>query len=151
MKFVRHGLSHGKQRKYCFAFFTIKAQRNFIKSAAPYLRFFQGGTGLRKQNENKITSDKAEIVNADRLILPGVGAFGDAMDKLNRSGLVDTIKSEAAKKPFLGICRRKRIRRRSRSPPRMNGQNKHIFLHRFLPAKGTPCCIPAERSELSRT
>lgn len=54
--------------------------------------------------ENKITSDKAEIVNADRLILPGVGAFGDAMDKLNRSGLVDTIKSEAAKKPFLGIC-----------------------------------------------
>ncbi len=54
--------------------------------------------------ENKITSDKADIVNAHRLILPGVGAFGDAMDKLNRSGLADTIKSEAFKKPFLGIC-----------------------------------------------
>lgn len=54
--------------------------------------------------ENKITSDKGEIIKADRLILPGVGAFGDAMDKLNRSGLVDTVKTEAEKKPFLGIC-----------------------------------------------
>lgn len=54
--------------------------------------------------ENKITSDKEEIVNADRIILPGVGAFGDAMEKLNRSGLVDTVKAEAVKKPFLGIC-----------------------------------------------
>lgn len=54
--------------------------------------------------ENKITSDKEEIVNADRIILPGVGAFGDAMEKLNGSGLVDTVKAEAVKKPFLGIC-----------------------------------------------
>ena len=54
--------------------------------------------------ENKVTSDKEEIVNADRIILPGVGAFGDAMEKLNKSGLVDIVKSEAAKKPFLGIC-----------------------------------------------
>lgn len=54
--------------------------------------------------ENKISSDKEDIIEADRLILPGVGAFGDAMNKLNRSGLVETIKSEAAKKPFLGIC-----------------------------------------------
>lgn len=54
--------------------------------------------------ENKITSDKGEIINADRIILPGVGAFGDAMEKLNKSGLVDIVKSEAAKKPFLGIC-----------------------------------------------
>lgn len=54
--------------------------------------------------ENKITSDKPDIIYADRLILPGVGAFGDAMDKLNKSGLVDTVKKEALKKPFLGIC-----------------------------------------------
>lgn len=54
--------------------------------------------------ENKITSEKADIINADRIILPGVGAFGDAMEKLNKSGLVDTIKEEALKKPFLGIC-----------------------------------------------
>ncbi len=43
--------------------------------------------------ENKISSDKEDIIEADRLILPGVGAFGDAMNKLNRSGLVETIKS----------------------------------------------------------
>lgn len=54
--------------------------------------------------DSKITSDKQEIINADRLILPGVGAFGDAMDKLSKSELVDTVKSEAVKKPFLGIC-----------------------------------------------
>lgn len=54
--------------------------------------------------DSKITSDKQEIINADRLILPGVGAFGDAMYKLSKSELVDTVKSEAVKKPFLGIC-----------------------------------------------
>ena len=54
--------------------------------------------------ENIITSDKEEIIKAKRLILPGVGAFGDAMDKLNNSGLAETVKAEAVKKPFLGIC-----------------------------------------------
>lgn len=54
--------------------------------------------------ENQISSDKNDIISADRLILPGVGAFGDAMDKLRDSGLIDVIKQEAAKKPFLGIC-----------------------------------------------
>lgn len=54
--------------------------------------------------ESKISSDKDDVISADRLILPGVGAFGDAMDKLQKTGLVDLIKSEAVKKPFLGIC-----------------------------------------------
>ena len=54
--------------------------------------------------ENKISSDKKDIISADRLILPGVCAFGDAMDKLRASGLIDLIKQEAVKKPFLGIC-----------------------------------------------
>ena len=54
--------------------------------------------------ENQISSDKKDIINADRLILPGVGAFGDAMDKLRNSGLIDVIKQEAVTKPFLGIC-----------------------------------------------
>lgn len=54
--------------------------------------------------ENKITSDKREIVSADKIILPGVGAFGDAMEKLCGMGLIDTVKTEALKKPFLGIC-----------------------------------------------
>lgn len=53
-----------------------------------------------------ITNEKADILSADRLILPGVGAFPKAMQMLNDSDLADTIKSCAIinKKPFLGIC-----------------------------------------------
>lgn len=52
-----------------------------------------------------LTRDKETILQADRVILPGVGAFGDAMDNLNRFDLVDVIKEVTAKKtPFLGIC-----------------------------------------------
>ena len=55
--------------------------------------------------EVKITRDKEEILNADKVILPGVGAFGDAMGKLRQYGLVEVIK-EVVKKgtPFIGIC-----------------------------------------------
>ena len=49
-------------------------------------------------------ADAADIRAADRLILPGVGAFGDAMAKLEATGLVPVIKEEAAQKPLLGIC-----------------------------------------------
>lgn len=51
-----------------------------------------------------ITSDPAEIERADAMILPGVGAFGDAMDKLNRRGLTRLLHEQAGKKPLLGIC-----------------------------------------------
>ncbi|MBP3609845.1 MAG: imidazole glycerol phosphate synthase subunit HisH [Lachnospiraceae bacterium] len=55
--------------------------------------------------EAKVTSDAKEILSADKIILPGVGAFGDAMEKLNTSGLSDTIREAVAKKiPLLGIC-----------------------------------------------
>ncbi len=52
-----------------------------------------------------ITRDANEILSADKVILPGVGAFGDAMNKLNKFNLVDVIK-EVPKRgiPFLGIC-----------------------------------------------
>ena len=52
----------------------------------------------------KLTSDKDEIKAADAVILPGVGAFPAAMAMLEKSGLIDTIKEEAEKKPLLGIC-----------------------------------------------
>lgn len=64
-----------------------------VKNALDYL-------GL----ENTLTSDKVSIKSADAIILPGVGAFPSAMKMLENSGLVDTIKEEAVKKPFLGIC-----------------------------------------------
>lgn len=54
--------------------------------------------------QNMITSDAEEIRRADQLILPGVGAFPDAMRMLERSGLTETIVEEADKKPLLGIC-----------------------------------------------
>ncbi len=54
--------------------------------------------------DNMITSDADEIRRADALLLPGVGAFPDAMAALNKSGLIPVIRQEATKKPFLGIC-----------------------------------------------
>lgn len=55
--------------------------------------------------DNIVTGNKEEILNADKVILPGVGAFGDAMKCLEESGLVDTVKAAAQSgKPFLGIC-----------------------------------------------
>ena len=44
-----------------------------------------------------VTSDADTILNADKVILPGVGAFGDAMEKLHARGLVDVLKKVAAK------------------------------------------------------
>lgn len=53
----------------------------------------------------KITSDPNDVVEADAIILPGVGAFKDAMANLNNMGLVNPIKEAIqAGKPFLGIC-----------------------------------------------
>ncbi len=54
--------------------------------------------------ENCITSDPQVLIDADKLILPGVGAFPDAMRMLNQSGLVQTLKQQTEKKPLLGIC-----------------------------------------------
>ncbi|MCR5624941.1 MAG: imidazole glycerol phosphate synthase subunit HisH [Lachnospiraceae bacterium] len=55
--------------------------------------------------ECKLTREFSDIKNADKLILPGVGSFGDAMEKLERFELVDLIKEEVANgKPILGIC-----------------------------------------------
>ncbi len=53
---------------------------------------------------NVISADPDEIKHADALILPGVGAFPDAMGKLEESGLVGLLKSEVEKKPLFGIC-----------------------------------------------
>lgn len=64
-----------------------------VKNALDYLGY-----------ENQITSAPQVLVDADKLILPGVGAFPDAMRMLHESGLVDTIKQQAVIKPLLGIC-----------------------------------------------
>ena len=54
--------------------------------------------------EAKVTSSAEEILGADKIILPGVGAFGDAMEKLNKSGLSHVIREAVKRKiPLLGI------------------------------------------------
>ena len=64
-----------------------------VKNALDYLRI-----------ENKVTKNAEDLRASDRLILPGVGAFPDAMRMLGESGLVEVIKEEVQKKPLLGIC-----------------------------------------------
>ena len=55
--------------------------------------------------EAAVTNDIDEIRRADRLILPGVGAFRDAAEKLRASGMDRVVKEETAKgKPLLGVC-----------------------------------------------
>ncbi len=52
-----------------------------------------------------ITRDREEILSAEKVILPGVGAFGDAIEKLRRYRLDEVIKEVVARQtPFLGIC-----------------------------------------------
>lgn len=55
--------------------------------------------------ENRVTRSAADVRAASRVILPGVGAFGDAMEKLSATGLVPALREAAENgKPLLGIC-----------------------------------------------
>ncbi len=52
-----------------------------------------------------ISNNKTDILSADKIVLPGVGSFGDCMLNLQQHDLVDTIKNSlSSAKPFLGIC-----------------------------------------------
>ncbi len=52
-----------------------------------------------------LTSDRDTILNSDGVILPGVGAFGEAMQRLDNSGLSDVLREVASRQiPLLGIC-----------------------------------------------
>ncbi len=54
--------------------------------------------------ETRVTGDAGEVERADAVILPGVGAFPDAADRLRRTGLDRVVKAQAGRKPILGIC-----------------------------------------------
>ena len=54
--------------------------------------------------EAEVTRDAGRLRAAGRIILPGVGAFGDAREKLEGTGLVPVLREEAERKPLLGIC-----------------------------------------------
>ncbi len=55
--------------------------------------------------QNKVSSKSKDIENADKLILPGVGNFGDMMKSLKKKKLIEPIKDAIkSNKPYLGIC-----------------------------------------------
>lgn len=54
--------------------------------------------------QTRITSNHAEVEKADAILLPGVGAFPDAAEKLRQSGMDQVVLRGAAEKPVLGIC-----------------------------------------------
>lgn len=55
--------------------------------------------------ETVVTRDRDTILGADKVILPGVGSFGDAMDKLKKYNLIGTIEEVCSNRtPFMGIC-----------------------------------------------
>ena len=56
-------------------------------------------------HEAVVTSDAKTILNADKVVLPGVGAFSDCMKNLEQYGLIDAVRTSISSgKPFLGIC-----------------------------------------------
>jgi len=91
-----------------------KVKAGAVSGNAPFVVIVDYGCGnlfsiehaLKKIGANfRISSDPEVIRQADRLILPGVGAFGDGMKNLEDRRLVEPIKEHAkAGKPFLGIC-----------------------------------------------
>ena len=53
----------------------------------------------------RVSSTASDILSADKIVLPGVGAFGDCMDRLNASGLIPAIREGVARGiPLLGVC-----------------------------------------------
>ena len=54
--------------------------------------------------EVRVTREAEDLRAADHILLPGVGAFADAMDKLRATGLVPVLREQAAVTPLLGIC-----------------------------------------------
>jgi imidazole glycerol-phosphate synthase subunit HisH len=87
---------------------------NFKKSEKTlYIAIINYHTGNIKSVENafkkvgaqvKVTSSPAVIKNAAAIVLPGVGAFGDAYRNLKKLNLIEEIKNNIEKKLFLGIC-----------------------------------------------
>ena len=51
-----------------------------------------------------LVTDKPSLSKADKVILPGVGSFADAILELNNLGIINDLQEAAKKKPFLGIC-----------------------------------------------
>ena len=94
--------------------YTVKKRAQSLRSGGRMTVIIDYGAGNIKSVENallllgekvRVTNVKSEILSAERVILPGVGAFGDAMKQLRNSGLDKVIRQVVAKGiPLLGIC-----------------------------------------------
>ena len=71
-----------------------------VAKALEHAANFTNGTSVKVI----VTADKKKIRDADRVVLPGVGAMRDCMGEMQRLDLIDIIKQSAANKPFLGVC-----------------------------------------------
>jgi len=60
---------------------------------------------MRSDLDARVSSDPADVKTADGVVLPGVGAFADAMESLSASGLEDAVREAIeARRPYLGLC-----------------------------------------------
>jgi glutamine amidotransferase len=85
-----------------------------MSSKRPYVAIVDYGAGnlrsvekalIRSELDARVTADPAEVARADGVVLPGVGAFADAMASLEAAGLVEAVKEAiAARRPYLGLC-----------------------------------------------
>lgn len=106
-----------------------------------------------------LTNDIEQIEKADKLILPGVGAFDNGMQRLNESGLADAIKKHALKnqKPLLGICLGMQMLGRKSEEGKENGlglvpfDNKRFVFegntHLKIPHMGWDIAITTEKHD----
>ena len=71
-----------------------------LRSVSQAVAHVAAGTGVNVV----VTQRPAEVLAADRVVLPGQGAMGDCMQELHRSGMKDAVLHAAANKPLLGVC-----------------------------------------------
>ena len=82
--------------------------------------------------EVRITRDKETILSADKVILPGVGAFGDAMGKIRQYGLDEVIHEVVHKgTPFLGICLGLKLQNNGRLFKKLPSEAYVYFVHSY--------------------
>lgn len=93
--------------------------------------------------QTEITGEAGDLERADAIILPGVGAFPDAAERLRGTGLDKIVAAQAAKKPVLGICLGMQLLfdtgeevRTCKGLGLVNGRVERILTHRKLPHIG---------------
>ena len=89
---------------FCFAGLSVAAAVTLLDYGAGNVRSVRNAIRHLGFNIRDVRSPE-DILAADRLVFPGVGAFGSAMDVLTRTGMADALREYIRRdRPFLGIC-----------------------------------------------